>query len=62
MRLRSNRLPHLLLGREPVIEGMLAGKPAFLGDEVGGLGNHAVPLAKVPPTRCDKWLSGMYNL
>jgi len=39
-----NHLPHLLLGREPVIEGLLADKPALLGDEVGGLGNHAVPL------------------
>jgi hypothetical protein len=39
-----NHLPHLLLGREPVIEGMLADKPALLSNEVGGLGNHAVPL------------------
>ena len=46
MRLRSNRLPHLLLGREPVIEGMLAGKPAFLGDEVGGLGPTPAPSLK----------------
>lgn len=42
--LRRNRLPHLLLRREPVIQGMLADKPALFRNEVGSLGNHAVPL------------------
>src|SRR5450631_345756 len=44
MRLRRDHLPHLLLRREPVVEGMLADKPALFSDEVGCLGNHAVPL------------------
>jgi hypothetical protein len=42
--LRGNHLPDLLLRSEPVIQGMLAYKAALFSDEVGGLGNHAVPL------------------